>query len=136
MSEVNQNIDPHDAIIDDICIRPSGDVDIGFANLNVFEQVGYERHDVWSYRAALLCRQVTALEVTGIGSADAWVSDMSFDGVSEGAPTNRAGLPIRVDGFELTLDDGGIIRVVCCSVCWRLGARINCLETWEGPLQS
>lgn len=136
MSEVNQYIDPHDAIIDDIRIHPSGDVDIAFAHLNAFEQVGYERYDVWSYRAALLCRQVTALEMTGIGSGDAWVSDMSFDGVPEYAPTNRAGLPIPVNGFELILDNGAIVRVVCASVCWRLGSRIKRLETWEGPLQS
>lgn len=136
MSEVNQYIDPHDAIIDDIRIDPSGDVNIGFAQLNVFERVGEQRYDVWSYRAALLCREVTVFEMKGIGSADAWVSDISYDGVSDDEPTNRAGLPIPVNGFELILDNGATIRVVCASVCWRLGYRIKWLETWEGPLQS
>lgn len=136
MSETSQYIDPHDAIIGDIRVRPSGDVDISFAHLNVFERVADERYDVWSYQAVLLCQQVTAIEMNGIGNADAWVSDMSYDGVSEELSANRAGLPSQVDGFELILDNGATIRIVCASVCWRLKARIKRLETWEGPLQS
>lgn len=136
MSETNPYIDPHDAIIEDIHMRPSGDVDLRFAHLNVFERVAHERYDVWSYQAVLLCRQVTALEMSGIGNADAWVSDMSYDGVSDELSASRANVTTQVDGFELILDNGAIIRIVCGSVCWRLNARIKRLETWEGPIQS
>lgn len=136
MSDLNRYIDPHDAVVEDIRVRLSGDVDISFAHMNVFERVADERYEVWSYRAVLRCRQVTSLEMIDLRSADAWVSDLSFQGVEQGRPMNRAELPTPVDGFELTFDNGATIRIACASVCWRLTTRVKRLETWEGPLQS
>jgi len=127
-------IEFHDARLAELRIRPRGCVGLVLSSLNVYEEQGHERFDIWVYRGSLAIEGVRAVDFSGKWDQGSVVMGLSLDNREPGADVLNLLEGCQMRHMELSIFGGAKIGISGTSVKLNLDQRLTFLETWIGPL--
>jgi hypothetical protein len=132
-------VDLHDARVESVLHPTELEYVVAFSHLYVFEEVGRDDYEGWSYRAALHLLRVKAVEWNGEQDGECIVGDASVvgaGGIDLSLDTESFGIDAKGQCSEVSFHFGSGVRLRIVAEAFRFDStqRVRFVETWKGPL--
>jgi hypothetical protein len=125
----------HDARLNSLILKSSGDGKLEFSHMCVYIETSPNEYDVWSYQVDLMLDGVKRVSIGGPLNSGHYVSDGHITDVDGCEIEMATALTWTVaDNIELVLSSADILSIKVARVQVMLVAPLEKLETWSGPL--